>query len=259
MDQLKNESRDLERVKDVKDEFLRNIRSAMPSEDDLQEIAIETGFPERAVSRKKVMPGELARDEIANHSRRKTFEINVYNAVYDTALQSIQKCFASEKDLCQDLSLLCPSRFSEIAQNGVPREGLTKVFQLLGEESINKARLREELTEFTACWLQLKGADAVTLQLSDGDDACSDDETSLRDALAEPAICKESALCNNCLSCVHRFLYRYNFHSEEYRSLHPIYKPAITLPLAQVTWEKSLFYFLQAKDNQDKALQYAGG
>ena len=238
LDQLKNESRDFETVKDVTDEFVGNIRSAMASEDDLQEIAIETGLPERAVSRKKVMPGELARDEIADHSTVKRFEINVYNVVYDTTLQSIQKRFAGHKDLYQDLSLLCPPRFSEIAQNGVPRESLTRVLQLLGEESIDKAILREELAEFAACWPQLKGADAMTVQLSDDDDAYSDDETSLRDAIAEPVICKESALCNNCPSCVHRFLYRYNFHSAAYRNLYQIYKLAITLPVTQVTCER---------------------
>ena len=79
----------------------------MASGDDLQEISIETGFPERAVSRKKVMPGELALDEIADHSTMEKFKINVYNLVYDTMLQSVQKCFVSHKDLCQDLSLLC--------------------------------------------------------------------------------------------------------------------------------------------------------
>ena len=43
-DQLKNESRDFETVKDVTDEFVGNKRSTMASEDDLQEIAIEKGF-----------------------------------------------------------------------------------------------------------------------------------------------------------------------------------------------------------------------
>ena len=114
--------------------------------------------------------------------------------------------------------------------------------QLLGEESIRKAILREELAEFASGWPQLKGADAVTLQLSDDDDdACSDNETSLRNAIEEPVICKESALCNNGPSCVHRFLYRYNFYSEAYRNLHQIYKLAITLPVTQVTY-KGVFF-----------------
>ena len=51
----------------------------MASEDDLQKIAIETGSPERAVPRKKVIPGKLARDGIADHSTMKRFEINVYD------------------------------------------------------------------------------------------------------------------------------------------------------------------------------------
>ena len=149
--QLKNESRDFETVKDVTNEFVDNITSAMASEDDLQVIAIETCLPERAVSRKKVLPGELAPDEITDHSAMKRFEIQAYNIVYDTTLQSIQKRFASHRSLYRDLSLLCSPRFLEIAQNGVPRESLTRVLQLLGEETMDKAVLREELAEFAAC------------------------------------------------------------------------------------------------------------
>ena len=61
--------------------------------------------------------------------------------------------------------------------------------QLLGCESIHKSILREELAECASCWSQLKGTDVVTLQLSDDGDACSDDETSLRDIIAESVIC----------------------------------------------------------------------
>ena len=104
----------------------------------------------------------------------KMFEIHIYNIVYDTTLQSIQKRFASHRNLYQDLCLLYPPRFSEIAQHGVSRESFTRVLQLLGGKTIDKAVLREELAEFAALWPQLKGADAVTLQLTDNDDACSD-------------------------------------------------------------------------------------
>lgn len=59
---------------------------------------VETGLT-RQVSRKKVIPAEVAPDEFAD-SAMKRFEINVFNVVYDTTtLQSIEKCFASHKDL----------------------------------------------------------------------------------------------------------------------------------------------------------------
>ena len=54
---------------------------------------------ERAVSRKKVMPGEIASEEVADHSLTKRFQIGVYNVVYDATLQSIQKRFASDTEL----------------------------------------------------------------------------------------------------------------------------------------------------------------
>ena len=57
LDKRKDGSRDFETVKDVTDEFVGNIRSAMASEDDLQGITIEICLPERAVSRKNLCLG----------------------------------------------------------------------------------------------------------------------------------------------------------------------------------------------------------
>ena len=64
----------------------------------------------------------------------------------------------------------------ELAPNEIADHSAMKRFEIhvynMGEETIGKAVLREELAKFVACWPQLKGADAVTLQLTD--DACSD-------------------------------------------------------------------------------------
>ena len=92
----------------------------MAAKDDLQEVRSRQVFLKEEFQGRKLFPGEVAPDEFAD-SVMKGFEINVFNVVYDTTtLQSIEKGFASHKDLYQNLSLLCPTRFSEIAQLGVP-------------------------------------------------------------------------------------------------------------------------------------------
>ena len=242
LEQLKKESRDFKNVENATDKFVASISSAMAEDQDLQAFNIETCLPERAASRKKVLPGELALGAGTEYSGLKKFEINVYNVVYDATVQSIDKRFSGHKDLYNDLSLLCPTRFHEIERNGVPKNGLSRIVQLLGETAVDKVVLSEELADFAACWPRLKGTDdsswgvSVTDDFDENDD--SDNEDSLRDALSERAICQKDALCNNCPSCIHRFLYRYNFHSAAYRNLFQVYKLAITLPVTQVSCER---------------------
>ena len=60
------------------------------------------------------MDGERAYDEIGKMGENKKFEVTVYNFIYDTTLESLEKRFAGHKNLYKNLSFLCPSRFAEI-------------------------------------------------------------------------------------------------------------------------------------------------
>ena len=63
--------------------------------------------------------------------------------MYDATVQSIDKRFSGHKDLYNDLSLLCQTRFLEIGRNCVPAKSLSRILQLLGETDDDKDVLRE--------------------------------------------------------------------------------------------------------------------
>ena len=104
---LREHSRKFSDIKVATDKFVEVINSQLTEEEALEGVIVEDCLPKsRKKERRRGMDGENARDDIGSLDELKKFEVTVYNSVYDTALQSLEKRFAAHKKLFKVLSLI---------------------------------------------------------------------------------------------------------------------------------------------------------
>ena len=95
--------------------------------------------------------GKMAQDDIGSFNELKKFEVTVYNYVYETALQSLEKQFAAHKKFYKDLSLICLLRFEEIGK-ATRRVSLTGLLDIFDDHISKLESLEQELVTFANNW-----------------------------------------------------------------------------------------------------------
>lgn len=73
--------------------------------------------------------------------------MEIYNAVMDQVVISIQSRFADHGKLYQDFAVLDPRRFDECRKTGLPQNAFEFTCQKLGKH-VDPIKLREQLLEF---------------------------------------------------------------------------------------------------------------
>ncbi|KAL4083714.1 hypothetical protein QTP88_029030 [Uroleucon formosanum] len=198
------------------------------------EIEIEENLPKKRKRTVKRMDGELTRDEEVSTEEIDQFCIKIFNFTMDTIINSLEVRFLAHRILYTDLECFDPQRFDDIRKNGLSSNALFKICELL--PSIDQPKLKEELISFATSWpLICKVGLQSTYEDSSQIDTVDDDEWANEDDLK----CSKIKECNVCLSCALRIITDYNMYSLQYTELYKAYKYLLTLPLTQVTCERS--------------------
>lgn len=215
--------------------FVNYSKSKIENYEDQIDIEVEEQLPIRRKRFIKRMPGELAQDEyIIDDIDR--FRVMTFNYTLDTILKSIETRFLMHKELYLELECFDPRRFKNIRNiDDIPSNALKKICQLLPD--IDGGKLREELISFATSWPSICKID-LQKAYDDLDEISVEDEWSDAD-LDKPKKCSKYEACNGCLKCALRILTEFNMYSIQYKELYIVYKYLLTLPLTQVTCERS--------------------
>jgi len=204
-------------------------------EKELHDIEIEEKLSKKRKRTVKRMDGELTRDEEVYPEEIDQFRIKIFNYTMDTIINSLEVRFLDHHILYRDLECFDPQWFDDIRKNGLSSNALIKICELL--PSIDQPKLKEELISFTTSWpLICKVGLQSTYEDSGQIDTVDDDELDSWSDLK----CSEVKECNVGLSCgALRVITDYNMYSLQYTELYKAYKYLMTLPLTQVTCERS--------------------
>lgn len=86
----------------------------------------------------------------------KLFEVNVYNVIFDSIIQSIQLRFEKHKELFADFNCLDPNNF--YSKDCFPEDALKNIFTKIEpfQTNISYEQLRLEYIDFVSKWDKLK-------------------------------------------------------------------------------------------------------
>lgn len=193
--------------------------------------------PKRRKRIVKQMPGELAPDEyISNDIER--FRIKTFNYTLDTILNSMETRFLSNKNLYVELQCFDLRRFEDIRKNELPFSALNKICQLL--PAIDEDKLKEELLSFAMSWSSISKKKKLQYAYDGLDENIIENEwIDIDDNNVNSKKCNSDKSCNSCLKCALSILTEFNMYSLQYKELYMVYKYLLTLPLTQVTCERS--------------------
>lgn len=177
--------------------------------------------------------------------RKKNYEINTHNTILDTIINKIEDRFKKNGELYGDVECFDPRRFKLILENGLPDNSLKKICELMKFSDENEEQLRKELLSFAEFFPRIKQdsfEDVYALTPSNEFEFsrivdCSDE--SENSDYEETQHDNNVQACNNCLSCVILLLKKYRMYSIEYELLYKVYKYLLTLPMTQVSCERS--------------------
>ena len=77
------------------------------------DIEIRANFPKNRVKKRKLMPGETARDEVVFDAAT-AYKIKVHKVIFDKVSVGMECCFLANGQLYADFSYLDPKCFPEI-------------------------------------------------------------------------------------------------------------------------------------------------
>lgn len=183
----------------------------------------------RMVSRR--LEGNIGHEETI-HTPEDNFKINTFFPTMDVVVTSMEQRFAHCKELYGDLELFDPRRFKDIRDNEINPNAMNEISQLL--PTIDNHVLLEQLKSFAHFWptiskTTLKNTDDIYGPEYDSEDYFEDDNF----------VCKKEENCMKCLLCVANIIHKYNMYSLEYKELFKVYLFLLTIPLTQVTCERS--------------------
>ncbi|XP_029342136.1 zinc finger MYM-type protein 1-like [Acyrthosiphon pisum] len=110
----------------------------------------ERNFKEVRLRKKKIMPGELSRDEISS-TAQDVFRSDVYFKVLDVIINSIESRFKDSREIMKDLCLLSPERllsYSKKNSKKLPEDAFDQLAKWI--HGINLQDLRVEYLAFSS-------------------------------------------------------------------------------------------------------------
>ncbi|KAL4088595.1 hypothetical protein QTP88_023684 [Uroleucon formosanum] len=221
LENLKGIQRGVENVKEVCNTFITNTNNkieTMAISYKLNVEQIQSTFKEKRMAKKrKTFNYENEEDLITTPEKK--FTIEVFNTVLDTVVNSMNTRFVKNNSLYFDLSLLCPKNFPFNNLKDIPESAFLTLATNNSWKYL-KNSLEEEY-------------DKITLNETIGEDQDEDEEN--YENLSTPC----NLTCKSCSICCYRLLVKYNLFSSEYSLLTLAYKYLLTLPVTQVSCERS--------------------
>lgn len=156
----------------------------------------------------------------------------------DTTIACLENRFSGTNELYGEFELFDPRPFINIRQNGIHSNGLNKICELL--PFIDKHTLIKQLLSFVEFRPKISKTN-----INDVDDIYNQtvqEESDFEDYMQNENVeekCTKLRKCNLCLLYVTNIIYKFNMYSLEYKKLFDVYKFLLTIPLTQVTCERS--------------------
>lgn len=188
------------------------------------------------------MAGEkIADDPIQNAKFR--YCVNVYNVIYDQAVNSLKERFSEHGKLFKSMSILEPSGFKDIknydhlqiSKHLIYLVDILKKF----DEDITVGTLADELFVFAGKWPRIKHINNINNQDANEREVninIESDSEEDEDLIKKIEI-KNKIACQDCIVCCYNVLKTYNLHTMAYSSLFMAYKFILTLSCTQVKCE----------------------
>jgi len=237
---LENQSRNFEKVICASNQFVCWANELFPSRE--LDYCIPMSFLQSRISKKKTMAGEkIADDPIQNAKFR--YCVNVYNVIYDQAINSLKQRFSEHGKLFKSMSILEPSGFKDIknydhlqiSKHLIYLVDILKKF----DEDVTVGTLADELFDFAGKWSRIKHINNIDNQDANEGEVnihVESDSEEDEDLLKKNKI-KNKNTCQNCIVCCFNVLKTYNLHTMAYSSLFMAYKFILTLSCTQVKCE----------------------
>ncbi|KAL4143892.1 hypothetical protein QTP88_006146 [Uroleucon formosanum] len=152
LNSLKNINRDFTSITQAADNFVRWANNKIEKTN----IQISGSLaPIRHRKKTKQFAYESTDDNIIM-DLLKLFEVNVYNVIFDSIIQSIQLRFEKHKELFADFNCLDPNNF--YTKNCLPEYALKNIFTKIEpfQTNISYEQLRLEYIDFVSKWDKLK-------------------------------------------------------------------------------------------------------
>ena len=232
-DKLKKFNRDFESVKSAANVFVKWANDLLEKHE--CDAEVQSALPEKRVRKKKVMPGEKARDEPPADAET-DFKVNVHNEILATVTTSIHDRFAANAVLCSDFACMNPKNFPAIRTKGLQKTALEELSKCLRKfnEDATVETLQEELMHLANQWETLKmhplGAYQIRKEVDEEGDSEAEEGLELQ---------TKCSSCRNCPICCYNILSHYNLLSHSYHTIGQAYKFMLTLSVTQVACERT--------------------
>lgn len=241
--EIKSMQRNMTEVEKATNTFLSWATSELEKRD-LEQIEIEEDFPEIRHRTKKKLFDEKAVDEQPQTQKDK-FRVGTYNVLLDVACESMVSRFAKNKDLCRDLAILDPKYFKDLKTNGFPENAMQYILPKIKkiDNTATLGRFSEELSSFSNNWDQYKLSLNELLNtkhkyhLEDLETADVEGLEGKKDNIVCTNI--TDTYCQNCVICCYIVILKYNMYQEAYPMLALAYQYILTIPISQVSCERS--------------------
>jgi hypothetical protein len=160
----------------------------------------------------------------------------------------LEERFLSHKKFYGSFAYFDPKRFADITTKKIIPDLKAIVDILPPSLNICEDKLVEELTAFASAWPSLKKKSFKEMHRNDSEadseneDEVEEDVDMLDDVLELENLTPQKKMkreCEECFICILKILKMYNLYTKEFRNLFKTYKFLLTIPITQVTCERS--------------------
>jgi hypothetical protein len=254
--ELKKIARDFDAIQKATDDFVSWATEEFNKFEHF-DIEVQSKFPEKRLRKRKLMPGEMAQDEVISDALA-AYKINVHNIIFDTVTQSMDRRFLANGQLYADFSCLDPKRFPDIRNNKLQSGELDELSRhlLKFDKTATGENLRTELKNLALHWDKLKTTELQHYKiLIEGNNTEGNDEMSLENQEEEMFVaCETRRTCKNCAVCCFKISHRFNLLTNAYTLIGLAFKFLLTLSLSQVACERSFSTLKNIKNRMRSTL-----
>ncbi|KAJ4935422.1 hypothetical protein JOQ06_016955, partial [Pogonophryne albipinna] len=155
---LKSIARDFKTVKAAADTFAKWTNENIEEREEGTDIEVAVALPQKR-TKKRSRAEEMSPDEALSDAER-AYEVNVHNAILDTAIETIHRRFMTHGTLFADLTWLDPRNFSQIRTTPLPNTALKDLSNCLirFDSRATVENLQSELIGLAGQWDRLKAS-----------------------------------------------------------------------------------------------------
>lgn len=190
-------------------------------------------FSQIRLRRKKIMPGELATDEVLSNPED-NFRTDVFYRILDTIISSIENRFSESRNILKDFALLSPERLKFIKnENDLPNDAFKSISNWI---SIDITQLKIEYVTFSKSLNKLLNGMNINMQYQNHDKQTSDFDSENDSEISETDV----ETSENKITCLQilKILSSYDLQ-HAFPNLFKTYKALGTIPVSSASAERN--------------------